>query len=70
LLIDTDDKLEILNQGTQIQINPDYSNVNNSEQHEPTQISGNIETESKLKNVLSYFYLKLNNCILLLDIYR
>jgi len=44
-LIYTDDKLEILNQGTQIQINPDYSNVNNSEQHEPTQISGNIETE-------------------------
>ncbi|CAI6371600.1 unnamed protein product [Macrosiphum euphorbiae] len=42
----TDDKLEILNQGKQIQMNPDYSNVNNSEQHEPTQISGNIETEN------------------------
>ena len=48
-MIYTDDKLEILNQGTQIQMNPDYSNTNNSEQHEPTQISGNIETESKLK---------------------
>ena len=44
----------MLNQGTQIQMNPNYSNVNSSEQHEPTQISGNIETESKLKIYLFY----------------
>jgi len=57
LLIDTDDKPEMLNQGTQIQMNPNYSNVNSSE---PTQISGNIETESKLKNVLNYFIFAIN----------
>jgi len=48
-LIDTDDKLEMLNQDTQIQIYPDYSNVNSSEQHKLTKSSGYIKTESKLK---------------------
>ncbi|XP_060852987.1 zinc finger MYM-type protein 1-like isoform X2 [Rhopalosiphum padi] len=42
----TDDKLEMLNQGTQIQMNPDYSNVNSSEQYKPTKSSGYIETEN------------------------
>ena len=40
----------MLNQGsTHLQMNPDYLNVNSSEQHEPSKISGNIETESKFK---------------------
>jgi hypothetical protein len=68
-LIDTDDKLEMLNQGTQIQMNPDYSNVNSSEQYKPTKSSGYIETESKIKNV-TILYLQLNNCILLFNRYR
>jgi len=39
----------MLNQDTQIQMNPDHTNVNSSEQHKPTKSSGYIETESKLK---------------------
>jgi len=37
----------MLNQDTQIQMNPDYSNINSSEQHNPMTSSGNIVTESK-----------------------
>lgn len=51
-LIDADDELEMLSQDTQIQMNPDFSNVNSSEQHKLTKSSGYngyIETESKLK---------------------
>jgi len=40
-LIDTDEKLEMLNQGKQIKMNVDYSNVCSSEQLDPTKISLN-----------------------------
>ena len=39
----------MLNQGTHLQMNQDYLNLNSSEQHEPTKFSGNGETESKFE---------------------
>ncbi|XP_015377219.1 PREDICTED: zinc finger MYM-type protein 1-like [Diuraphis noxia] len=41
----------MLNQDTQIQMNPDYSNENSSEQHKPTKSSGYIETENSISEM-------------------
>ena len=49
----------MLNQGsTHLQMNPDYLNVNSSEQHEPSKISETLRQKVNLK--YNYFIFAIN----------